>query len=194
MHRLTAVLEFEDPAHAVDAFNQLRARATNTAIVGMGTSRQHSSYTRVQDDAGVTTNMFFVDTFGIVRDGEYTPPPHGIPEWIQPQGAHDSYPVTDAGGNPARVIRNGRIWENTSGTVNPHAPGVSGWTDIGPVDGAEPEPEPAGYPAWQPWTSGLTEDLYQIGDRVSHNGSDWEASLGNNHWEPGSGTGWTALP
>ena len=196
MHRLTAVLEFESEAHAVDAFNQLRARAINTRIVGMGTVRQHSSYTRVQNDAGATQNMFFVDTFGIVRDGEYSPP-IGYPLWVQPQGAHDSYPVLDAGGNPARVEHNGRNWENSSGTVNSWVPGATGWTDLGPAfEGAvpEPEPEPVGYPAWTPWTSGLNSDLYQIGDRVSHNGSNWEATLGNNYWEPGSGTGWAALP
>lgn len=34
--RLTAMLEFESEAQAVDAFNQMSARATNTRVVGMG--------------------------------------------------------------------------------------------------------------------------------------------------------------
>lgn len=37
---------------------------------------------------------------------------------------------------------------------------------------------------WEPWTSGLNEDLYQSGNKVSHNGKIWEAVAGNNHWEP----------
>lgn len=193
MHRLTAVLEFESEAHAVDAFQQLRARATNTTIVGMGTVRQHSSYARVQDETGATQEMFYIDQFGITRDGAYVP--REVPLWVQPTGAHDSYPVLDAGGNPTRVEYNDRIWENTSGTVNQFEPGVSGWTDVGPGPGyIEPEPDPAApvsYPAWVAW-DGNNENLYQVGDRVSHNGQDWEATAGNNHWEPGI-FGWVAL-
>lgn len=42
-----------------------------------------------------------------------------------------------------------------------------------------------GIPDWEPWTSGLNEDLYQVGDEVMHNGQHWRATVGNNHWEPG---------
>jgi hypothetical protein len=43
-----------------------------------------------------------------------------------------------------------------------------------------------GIPEWVPWTSGRNEDLYQVGDQVRHNGKTWEATVGNNHWEPGA--------
>lgn len=29
------------------------------------------------------------------------------------------------------------------------------------------------------------QDAYQIGDRVTHNGSTWESTAANNVWEPG---------
>lgn len=134
MYRLTALLEFESEAQALDAFQQLRTRATNTTIVGMGTVRQHSSYARIQDDNGQTQEMFYVDTFGITRDGVYSPPQGQYPLWVQPQEAHDSYPVLDAAGNPTRVEWLGHNWENTSGTVNSWEPGSAGWTDLGPVE------------------------------------------------------------
>lgn len=55
----------------------------------------------------------------------------------------------------------------------------------------DPEPENEGYPAWEPW-DGNNENLYQTGDRVTHNGSNWEATTGNNHWEPGE-FGWQEI-
>jgi hypothetical protein len=47
------------------------------------------------------------------------------------------------------------------------------------------EPDVEEFPAWQPWTIGLNSDLHQIGARVSHRDKNWEATHGNNHWEPG---------
>ena len=132
MYRVTAYLEFEDEAQAVDAYNQLSARATNTTIVGMGTSQAHTSYARVQGPDGLI-NQFFVDTFGIVRQGEYTAPPNEYPLWVQPTGAQDSYPATNAAGEITRVEHDGRNWENSHGNGNSWAPGVFGWTDLGPV-------------------------------------------------------------
>lgn len=129
-YRLTAYLEFESEAQAVDAFAQLSARATNTRIVGMGTTRAHTSYTRVEGPAGLIS-QFFVDTFGIVRQGEYAA--RAVPAWIQPTGAHDSYPMRNAAGEPTRVEHNGRIWQNSANTLNSWAPGVFGWTDTGPA-------------------------------------------------------------
>jgi len=50
-------------------------------------------------------------------------------------------------------------------------------------DGGGGEPSPT-HPTWQTW-SGNNADLYQVGDIVTHNGQDWIATVGNNHWEPG---------
>lgn len=54
----------------------------------------------------------------------YAPPEPEVPEWVQPTGAHDAYPVG------ARVSYNGRIWENTHTAANAWAPGVAGWTEV----------------------------------------------------------------
>jgi hypothetical protein len=59
-----------------------------------------------------------------------------------------------------------------------------------PVDPGEPDVDE--FPAWRPWTSGINSDLYQIGARVSHNGRNWVATIGNNHWEPGV-VGWREI-
>ena len=53
-----------------------------------------------------------------------TPP--AIPAWVQPLGAHDSY------AKDAKVTHKGRIWTSTAAS-NVWAPGVYGWTDIGPA-------------------------------------------------------------
>jgi hypothetical protein len=91
------------------------------------------------------------------------------PRWRQPLGSEDAYKVND------RVSWNGKDWTSNI-NANVFEPGVSQWTDLN----AAP---PATYPAWAPWPgSGPT---YQIGDRVTHNGSTWEATVGNNVWEPG---------
>jgi hypothetical protein len=186
------MLEFADEAQSVDAYNQMSARATNTRIVGMGTPDEHTSYCRV-DGPGGLISAFFVDTFGIVRQGTWIAPPNQYPLWIQPTGAHDSYPVTNAAGDPARVEFEGRNYENIMGALNQFSPTAypAGWADLGSATGVQ-EPDPVTYPAWAPWTSGLSEDLYQIGARVSHNGQNWEATTGNNHWEPGV-FGWTVI-
>lgn len=47
----------------------------------------------------------------------------------------------------------------------------------------DPEPEPETYPAWvQP--SGA-HDAYSSGDKVSHNGKNWQSTTSGNVWEPG---------
>lgn len=48
-----------------------------------------------------------------------------------------------------------------------------------------------GYPVWvQP--TGST-DAYNVGDRVAHNGQNWESNTAANVWEPGV-FGWDVLP
>ena len=100
-----------------------------------------------------------------------------IPTWVQPAGAGDVFRLNDV------VAHNGKIWRSNN-DANVWKPGGEGigssiWEDI-----TEP-PLAEEFPAWQPWTSGLNSDLYQIGDQVSHNGKNWVATVGNNNWEPG---------
>jgi len=59
-----------------------------------------------------------------------TVPEGVIPEWVQPQGAHDAYALG------AQVTHNGYIWESTiaANVWEPGAPGTTGlWTNLGPV-------------------------------------------------------------
>lgn len=46
------------------------------------------------------------------------------------------------------------------------------------------------YSAWVQPTG--AQDAYQIGDRVTHNSSDWESTVNANVWEPGV-FGWNLL-
>lgn len=59
-----------------------------------------------------------------------------------------------------------------------------------PVVEPEPEPGPETYPAWvQP--SGA-HDAYNSGDKVSHNGKNWQSTVSGNVWEPGA-YGWEEI-
>ena len=49
--------------------------------------------------------------------------PNEIPEWKQPQGAHDAYHIGD------KVTHNGKTWVCTS-DANVYAPGVFGWDEV----------------------------------------------------------------
>lgn len=64
---------------------------------------------------------------------------------------------------------------------------VARYDGPGPDVVTDDSPQP-----WQPWTSGLNADLYQLGDEVTHNGQTWVAVVGNNHWEPGA-FGWEVV-
>ena len=43
-----------------------------------------------------------------------------------------------------------------------------------------------------PWVQPESNNSYQIGERVTHNGSVWECNTANNVWEPGV-FGWTEI-
>lgn len=129
MARFIMMAEFENLAQAQDMMAQAKARATNTKVKGMGSPGERTSYARL-DDNGILIDMWHVDTFGIVRDGEHIAPPNTYPLWIQPTGGHDSYPATNAAGSVARVEYNGEEWENTHGDGNSWAPGVYGWVKV----------------------------------------------------------------
>lgn len=123
-YRFIAMMEFGSEGQALDMMAQAQARAVLAQVVG----GSHTSYARVDGPDGLVS-MWHVDIFGIVRSGEWVA--YDVaPAWIQPTGAHDSYPVLDASGNPARVMHGGKLWENTSGTVNSWEPGVAGWTEV----------------------------------------------------------------
>ena len=47
-----------------------------------------------------------------------------FPEWIQPTGAHDAYPLG------AKVSHNGKHWINTGKDGNEYEPGVWGWDEV----------------------------------------------------------------
>lgn len=181
---------FNNKADADHIYDQAMTVATNASVARIGEPGERTSHGGVYEEQAdgtlVPDRRFHIDRFGIVRPNQLIPDDQ-IPEWVQPLGAQDAYPLTDVFGNPTVVSVGGVLWQNTS-DANTQAPGVFGWTNL-----SEPEPvsEPDSYPAWQVW-SGLNEDLYQIGDRVTHNGSDWEATAGNNHWEPGV-FGWVQI-
>src|SRR5690554_6115904 len=100
-------------------------------------------------------------------------------------GLMDSENNWDSG---ERVEWNGSEWESTvdNNVWEPGAVGVTQWTNL---NEEEPE-EPEGYPAWVQPTGG--HDAYNIEDRVSHNGNDWESASNGNVWEPGV-FGWNQL-
>ena len=119
-----------DEADIIDAYNQIEARMTNATVAGVGTPSARTSYARVDNlDTDELVQMLHVDEFGVVREGEYIAP-DPYPEWIEPTGAHDSYPEVRLDGDPTRVMYQGEAWQNTSGGVNSWEPGVAGWTRV----------------------------------------------------------------
>lgn len=88
-------------------------------------------------------------------------------EWVQPQGAHDAYPLG------FQVTHNAKLWESLT-TANVWEPGVSSWREI--VD-------PGQVAAWvQP---GGSTDAYPIGAKVTYGGSTWQNNTASNVWVPG---------
>lgn len=87
-------------------------------------------------------------------------------EWVQPQGAHDAYPVDWI------VVHNGIEWVNLT-PFNVWEPGVSGWEEY------VPEGE---YPEWIRPTG--AHDAYNIGDRVIFEEQVWESLIDGNTWSP----------
>jgi hypothetical protein len=96
--------------------------------------------------------------------------------WVQPEGAHDAY------SSGALVLHGGNLWQSTT-PANVWEPGVSGWRNLTVAAGA-------GYPAWVQPTGG--HDAYHLGDRVSHDGKNWESTIDANVWEPGV-HGWVEI-
>ena len=181
---------FDNKADADHIYDQAKVVATTASVARIGEAGERTSHCGVFDEQAdgtlVKDRQWHIDRFGIVRETDPIPD-DVIPEWVQPAGAQDAYPLTDVFSLTTKVQIDGVVYTPDS-DVNTQDPRVGGWTPEGGSTGGGDT-----YPAWTAWTSGLNEDLYQVGDRVSHNGSDWEATLGNNYWEPGSGTGWVQL-
>jgi hypothetical protein len=55
--------------------------------------------------------------------GWHDAPTTGLPQWVQPTGAHDAYALG------AQVTHNGKDWESTV-DANVWEPGVFGWVEI----------------------------------------------------------------
>ena len=99
-------------------------------------------------------------------------------QWVQPTGAHDSYP-------PEAIITDqGRIWRNDLdifNSFNPEAGNVhTKWTDItdellaaaNPEPEPEPEPQPEVVPepvepAPDPWEQRFGHNPYKAGDEIT---------------------------
>lgn len=98
--------------------------------------------------------------------------------WVQPTGAQDAYP------KGAVVSHGGRAWVNLT-PANVWEPGVSGWRESwGQTQ--------AGYPAWVQPTG--AHDAYNIGDRVSFEGKNYESVIAANVWSPSVyPAGWKAI-
>lgn len=95
------------------------------------------------------------------------------PEWVQPVGAHDAWPVG------ALVSHAGHTWRNTAGVVNVWEPGSDGpvptWTriDYDEEDAPQPFVKPTG-----------SHDAYSLGARVLFNGKVYRSLIDANIYSP----------
>ena len=96
-----------------------------------------------------------------------------LPDWVQPTGAHDVWPLD------AEVTHAGKRWRSLV-PANVWEPGTNAtlWLDLDAPTVA----------AWVQPTG--THNAYPIGAEVTHNGSTWRSTAANNVWEPGT-FGWT---
>jgi hypothetical protein len=123
---------FDTKSDADFIYDQAKQVATTASVARIGSAGERTSYCGVFDEqldgTLVKERQWHLDRFGIVR--ETAPIPDDVtPEWVQPTGAQDAYPLMDVFGLPAKVMYNGSEWENTS-AVNTNAPGVFGWVAI----------------------------------------------------------------
>ena len=123
---------FANKADADHIYNQAKAVATTASVARIGEAGERTSHCGVFDEQAdgtlVKDRQWHIDRFGIVRETDPVPD-DVIPEWVQPSGAQDAYPLTDVFGNPTQVMFEGNVWQATLGT-NTWAPGVAGWTQL----------------------------------------------------------------
>ena len=88
-------------------------------------------------------------------------------EWVQPTGAHDSYPAG------AKVVYQGKTYISSL-PFNPYPPSTGGWKPY--TTGSE-------IPQWvQPLGA---VDAYKLGDKVMYNGARYVSTVDANVWAPG---------
>ena len=127
----------------------------------------------------------------------YTPimPESVIPMFVQPTGAHDAYPLGQL------VIYKDDVWESLindnvwspddyaaswflreSRHVVEEPPVEEPPVEEPPVEEPPVEEPPVTYPAFVQPTGG--HDAYNIGDKVSFEGANWESVINANTWSP----------
>jgi len=122
---------FVSKSDAEHIYNQAKSVATNASVALLGQEGERTSHAYVAEETEpgvhVIDKAWHIDLFGIVREGR-EPDTSNTPEWIQPAGAHDSYPAQNVRGEVSQVTHNGEVWVNTHGNENTWEPGVFGWT------------------------------------------------------------------
>lgn len=121
---------FASKADADHIHDQALAVATNASVARIGDEGERTSHGFIAEEQAdgslIVDRSWHKDLFGIVREG-VEPSTESAPQWIQPTGAHDAYPVTNVRGDESRVTHNGQVWRNAHGDGNTWEPGVHGW-------------------------------------------------------------------
>ena len=117
IEKATASLADEDALSAVELFPSWeagKAYEANARVLFNGKLyKVNQSHTSQEDWTPEATPALFSEVAM----------PNEIPEWKQPQGAHDAYHIGD------KVTHNGKTWVCTS-DANVYEPGVFGWDEV----------------------------------------------------------------
>lgn len=111
------------------------------------------------------------------------------PEWIQPQGSHDAYPLG------YKVSHNSHHWISLvdANTWEPTEENPTLW-EKQPDPEPQPEPQPEPEPEIPEWVQPTADNPYMIGDKVRFNGEIYESIIDNNVWSPADyPQGWKLL-
>ena len=123
---------FDTKSDADFIYDQAKQVATTASVARIGSAGERTSHCGVFDEQTdgslVKDRQWHLDRFGIVRETDPIPD-DVVPEWVQPAGAQDAYPLTDVFSNPTKVMWEGIERENTS-AANTWEPGVFGWVIV----------------------------------------------------------------
>lgn len=123
------MVTFSTQGNADFIYNQSKSVAVNSSVADIGQPGERTSYMGVYeqqpDGSLVPLRLWYLDTFGIVREGDLDV--SDTPAWIQPTGAQDAYPALNVAGAQTQVTHNGSVWANSHGNGNIWEPGVFGW-------------------------------------------------------------------
>ena len=111
------------------------------------------------------------------------------PEWIQPQGSHDAYPLG------YKVSHNSHHWISLvdANVWEPSEENPTLW-EKQPEPEPEPEPQPEPEPEIPEWVQPTADNPYMTGDKVRFNGEIYESIIDNNVWSPADyPQGWQKL-